>query len=170
MQRARIYTHVYVPSRNGLTQIGQVSVGFSDFFGTRSNSSKKLSGTPFNSVGGSSACCRSCSIILARRSSPPGVPSPRSSAGRPRIISKALASSLNAAATFSGWGNALALWCACGSDVSTSSSVEKKVLRSGRRAGCSGLSSLVGMLCSTEVICQLRVTVFSRTGQLYSPS
>jgi hypothetical protein len=143
--------HVHIPSRNGFTQIGQVSVGFSDLFGTRSSSSRKLSGTPFNSAGGSSACCRSCSIMLASRSSSPVVLSPRSSAGRPRIMSKALASNLKAAATFSGWGNAWALWCACGSDVSTSSSVEKKVLRSGLRAGCSGLSSLLGMLCSTVV-------------------
>ena len=142
---------VYVPSKKGLTQMGQVSVGFSDLFGTRSSSSKKLSGTPFNSVGGSSACCRNCSIMLASKS-PSVWLSPRSSAGRPRIISKAFASSRNAAATFSGWGTACELVCARGSEVSTSSSVEKNVERSGLRAGCSGLLSLVEMLCSTAML------------------
>lgn len=60
-----------LPSRNGFTQIGHVSVGFNDFFGTRSSSSRKLSGHPFNSVGGSSAFCLSTSIMLASKSSPP---------------------------------------------------------------------------------------------------
>lgn len=134
-----------LPSRNGLTQMGHVSEGLSAFFGTLSNSSRKLSGTPFSSVGGSSAFSRSISIMLASRS-----PSPLlSSAGRPRIVSKALASRRNAAAIFSGCGRALAFVCARGSDVSTSSSCEKKVERSGRREGCCGLSSLEDMLCST---------------------
>jgi hypothetical protein len=60
-----------------------------------------------------------------------------------------LASKRNAAAIFSGCGTALAFVCECGSDVSTSSSCEKKVERSGRREGCCDLSSLVEMLCST---------------------
>lgn len=121
--------------------------------GTRSNSSRKLSGTPLSSVGGSSAFARSTSIISASRSFSPLA---WSSAGRPRIISKALASSRNAADMFSGCGTALALVCACGSDVSTSSSCEKKVDRSGRRvAGCDA-SSLVEILCSTTQ-CQLRI-------------
>jgi hypothetical protein len=69
--------------------------------------------------------------------------------GRPRIISKAFASRRYAAAMFSGCGKACALVCACGSEVSTSSSVEKKVERSGRRgAGCAA-SSFAEMLCST---------------------
>jgi hypothetical protein len=73
-----------------------------------------------------------------------------SSAGaRPRIISKAFASSLKAAAMFSGCGTACVLLCAWESDVSTSSNVEKKVDRSGRRGACSDVCSFVGMLCST---------------------
>jgi hypothetical protein len=69
--------------------------------------------------------------------------------GRPRIISKAFASRRYAAAMFSGCGKACAFVCACGSEVSTSSSVEKKVERSGRRdAGCAA-SSFAEMLCST---------------------
>jgi hypothetical protein len=72
-----------------------------------------------------------------------------SSVGRPRIISKAFASRRYAAAMFSGCGKAFAFVCACGSEVSTSSSVEKKVERSGRRgAGCAA-SSFAEMLCST---------------------
>ena len=134
-----------LPSRNGLTHIGHVSEGLSDSLGTLSNSSKKLSGTPLSSVGGSSAFWRSISIMLASKS--PSVWA--SSAGRPRIISKALASKRNAAAMFSGCGRALGFVCDRGSDVSTSSSCEKNVERSGRRAGCCGLSSLVEMLCST---------------------
>lgn len=134
-----------LPSRNGFTQIGHISEGFKSFFGTRSNSSKKLSGTPFSSVGGSSAFSRSTSIMFANKSPC----SLFSSAGRPRIVSKALASKRNAAAMFSGCGRALAFVCAQGSDVSTSSSCEKKVERSGRREGCRDLSSSVEMLCST---------------------
>lgn len=133
------------PSKNGLTQIGHVSVGLSDLFGTLSSSSKKLSGQPLSSAGGSSAFCRSTSIMFASKSFSP----PLSSAGRPRISSKALASRRNAAAMFSGCGSAFALVCVCGSEVSTSSSCEKKVDRSGRRgAGCAS-SSFVEMLCST---------------------
>jgi hypothetical protein len=93
-----------------------------------------------------------------------------SSAGRPRIVSKALASKRNAAAMFSGC--ALAFVCARGSDVSTNSSCEKKVERSGRREGCCDLSSLVEMLCSTApgqsmycAYCQLcRLTFVARHG------
>ena len=136
------------PSRKELTQIGQVSLGFKLFLSTRSSSSKKLSGTPLSSNGGSSAFCRSISIMLTSKSFSP--PSPAaSSAARPRIISNALASSRKAADMFSGWGKALAFVCASGSDVSTSSSVEKKVDRSGRREGGCGLSSFSEMLCST---------------------
>lgn len=93
-----------LPSRNGFTQMGHVSEGFSAFFGTRSSSSKKLLGTPFNSVGGSSALARSTSIMFANRSPC----SLLSSAGRPRMVSKALASKRNAAVMFSGCGRALA--------------------------------------------------------------
>lgn len=133
------------PSRKGFTQIGHVSVGFRVFFGTRSSWSKKLSGTPLSSTGGSSAFSRNTSIMLASKS----LPSLPSFAGRPRIISKAFASRRNAAAMFSGCGNALAFVCVCGSEVSTSSSWEKKVDRSGRRGGRCDCSSLVCMLCST---------------------
>lgn len=122
-------------------------MGVKAFLGTLSNSSKKLSGTPLSSVGGSSAFCRSTSIMFASRS--PSAAAGVSSVDRPRIISKALASRRNAAAMFSGCGKALAFVCAWGSDVSTSSSCEKKVERSGRRGGCA-LSSLSAMLCSTE--------------------
>lgn len=140
----------HLPSKNGLTQMGHVSVGLSDLFGTLSSSSKKLSGQPLSSAGGSSALCRKTSIMFASRSlSPPPLPLSLSSAGRPRIISKAFASRRYAAAMFSGCGKACALVCACGSEVSTSSSVEKKVERSGRRgAGCAA-SSFAEMLCST---------------------
>jgi hypothetical protein len=137
--------HSYLPSRNGFVQIGQTSVGLSVFLGTLSSSSRKLLGTPLSSVGGSSAFCRSISIMLAKRSFSSGP----SSAGRPRIVSNAFASRRNAAAMFSGCGSALAFVCACGSDVSTSSSCEKKVDRSGRRGACCGCSSLAEMLCST---------------------
>jgi hypothetical protein len=134
-----------LPSRNGFTQIGQVSVGFRAFFGTLSSSSKKLLGTPLSSVGGSSAFCRSISIMFASRSFSP-LPS---SAGRPRIVSKAFASRRNAAAMFSGCGTAFALVWACGSDVSTNSSCVKKVERSGLRGACCCCSSLAEILCST---------------------
>jgi hypothetical protein len=50
---------------------------------------------------------------------------------------------------FSGCGRAFALVCVFGSDVSTSSSCEKKVDRSGRRGGGCAVSSFVEMLCST---------------------
>lgn len=134
-----------LPSRKGLTHIGHVSEDFSFSLGTLSNSSRKLSGTPLSSVGGSSAFSRSISIMLANKS-PSAL---ASSAGRPRIVSKAFASKRNAAAIFSGWGRALGFVCDRGSDVSTSSSCEKKVERSGRRGGCCGFSSLVDILCST---------------------
>lgn len=138
----------HLPSRNGLTQMGHVSVGLSDLFGTLSSSSKKLSGQPLSSAGGSSAFCRKTSIMFASKSLSP-LPLLLSSAGRQRIISKALASKRYAAAMFSGCGRACAFVCACGSEVSTSSSCEKKVERSGRRgAGCAA-SSFVDMLCST---------------------
>lgn len=134
------------PSKNGLTQIGQVSVGLSDLVGTLSSSSKKLSGQPLSSAGGSSAFCLSTSIMFASKSfSLPLL----SSVGRPRIISKAFASRRYAAAMFSGWGKACAFVCACGSEVSTSSSCEKKVERSGRRDADCAASSFVEMLCST---------------------
>jgi hypothetical protein len=152
-------TAVHSPSRNGLTQMGHSSVGFRADLGTRSSSSKKLSGTPLSSAGGSSAFCRSTSIMLASKSLSPLL----SSAGRPRIISKALASRRNAAAMFSGWGRAFALVCACGSDVSTSSSCEKKVERSGRRGGGCALSS-GAMLCSTASGQRLAVTVVGIAG------
>lgn len=139
----------HLPSRNGLTQMGHVSVGLSDLFGTLSSSSRKLSGQPLSSAGGSSAFCRKTSIMFASKSLSPPPPLSLSSVGRPRIISKALASRRYAAAMFSGCGKACAFVCACGSEVSTSSSVEKKVERSGRRgAGCAA-SSFAEMLCST---------------------
>ena len=139
------------PSRNAFLQIGQRSVAFKDFFGTRSSSSRKLFGTPASSAGGLSALCWSASIMFASRSSPSASVLPWSSGVRPRIMAKAFASTRCTAATFSGCGCAWTLWCSCASDVSTSSSVEKKVPRSGRRGACAGLSSLVvGMLCSTE--------------------
>jgi hypothetical protein len=125
-------------------------VAFKDFLGTRSSSSKKLFGTPASSAGGLSAFCWSTSIMFASKSSPSPSVLPWSSGARPRIMANAFASTRWTAATFSGCGCAWTLWCASASDVSTSSSVEKKVLRSGRRGGCAGFASVVvGMLCST---------------------
>ena len=143
-----------LPSKNGLLHIGQTSAGFKDFLGIRSSSgpenqhtelpetlvvasdspwldlpSKKVSGTPCTSLGGLSASAIKDSTKDCSRSfSPP--PSCR-------ILSNASASVRNAADISPGMGTAWVLLCArCSPDVSTSSSVEKNVERSGRRGGC----------------------------------
>lgn len=114
------------------------------FFGTRSSCSMNSSGTPCTSVGGCSALCIKLSTSVSSKSlwlSSCEVPEP------PRIISNAFAKFLKAAEMSRGRGREC-VFCGCRSpDVSTRSRVEKKVLRSGRRRGCSGPS--LGTLCST---------------------
>lgn len=141
---SRIWPCFYAPSRNGFEQIGQLCSAFKLFFGTRSSCSMNSSDTPCTSVGGCSALCIRLSTRVSSNSlwvCSDDAPLP------PRIISKAFARFLKAAEMSRGKGRECAFCGWRSPDVSTRSRVEKKVLRSGRRRGCSGPS--LGTLCST---------------------
>lgn len=96
--------------------MGQDSVSFNSPFGTLSSSSRKLSGTPCTSLGGSSALrnklstsVASNSFVLSCSEAGPAV-ADAEAALPPLIISKALASVRYAAATSPGSGSACVLF------------------------------------------------------------
>jgi len=154
---------IYLPSRNGLLQMGQLSAGWRDFLGTRSSSahglgllsliltdmpwgltsspSRNSCPTPCTSLGGISASPINCCLICSKRSLP--LSSSRLS------MPNASASMRNGAATLTGVGTALLLETL---EVSICSRAEKMVERSGRRGGWFWEVSAcwLEMLCSTD--------------------
>lgn len=99
--------------------------------------SRKASLTPCTSLGGASASASKLSMRVSRIFPPPSC----------LMLLKASESVMKIARISADIGVALGFWV---SEVLTSSRLEKKVERSGRRV-CWGACSFFGMLCSTMV-------------------